>query len=293
MDLREILERVAAGVMAPSEAARLIRVDLVEQVEGFAKIDVSREARKGIPEILLAEGKRPAQIAKIASRFLDKSGRVVISRVDERERRAVVRALPRAKATWHPEPRILILDTLPGRHPAAQRGRVGIVTAGTSDVPVAEEARVILEEMGCETFCHYDCGVAGIQRLFTALKSLLENDVDAMIAVAGREGAMPTVLAGLVDVPVIGVPTSNGYGLGGDGTAALQAMLQACSLGLAVVNVDSGLAAGVVAGLIARRAAAGGGLEAGSSAERGRGRAPRVHRHREPTPGHASRRRPA
>lgn len=134
-------------------------------------------------------------------------------------------------------------------------GRIGILTAGTSDIRVAEEARVMAEEMGCTVTMENDVGVAGIHRVFPAVKRMLEADVDVVIVAAGREGALPTVVAGLIDLPIIGLPVSTGYGAGGRGEAALNAMLQACSLGIAVVNIDSGVAAGAVASLIANRVA--------------------------------------
>lgn len=130
-----------------------------------------------------------------------------------------------------------------------------MITAGTADIPVATEAKVAAEEMGCKVLTAFDVGVAGIHRLFGPLKRMIEEGVDAIIVVAGMEGALPSVVASLVDVPVIGVPTSVGYGLGRDGIGALTAMLQSCSLGLAVVNIDGGVAAGVFAALIANRAA--------------------------------------
>lgn len=134
-------------------------------------------------------------------------------------------------------------------------GRLGILTAGTSDIPVAEEAKIIAEEMGCETRIYNDVGVAGIHRLFKPLRELLKWDVDVILVVAGREGALPTVVAGIVNVPIIGVPTSRSYGFGEKGIAALAAMLQSCSLGMAVVNIDGGVGAGSVGALIANRAA--------------------------------------
>jgi NCAIR mutase (PurE)-related protein len=130
-------------------------------------------------------------------------------------------------------------------------GRVGLLTAGTSDIPIAEEARIVADEMGCETLGFFDVGVAGLHRLFKPLAELLRWDADVILVVAGREGALPTVVAGIVDVPVIGVPTSRSYGFGDRGVAALAAML----LGLAVVNIDSGVGAGSVGALIANRAA--------------------------------------
>jgi NCAIR mutase (PurE)-related protein len=137
--------------------------------------------------------------------------------------------------------------------PRRTGGRVGVLTAGTSDLPVAEEAEVIAREMGCETRSFYDVGVAGIHRLFEPVRDLLKWGCDVVVVVAGREGALPTVVAGIVDVPVIGVPTSRSYGFGEKGLAALAAMLQSCSLGMAVVNIDGGVGAGAVGALIANR----------------------------------------
>ena len=129
------------------------------------------------------------------------------------------------------------------------------MTAGTSDIPVAEEAKAIALEMGCTVITFYDVGAAGVHRLFQPLKDMVKEDVDVVVVVAGREGALPTLVAGMVDVPLIAVPTSYGYGLGGKGVTALMAMLQSCSLGLAVVNIDGGIPAGAVAALIANRVA--------------------------------------
>ena len=134
-------------------------------------------------------------------------------------------------------------------------GKVGILTAGTSDIPVAEEAQTIAQEMGCETRAYHDVGVAGLHRLFEPLKQLLKWDADVILVVAGREGALPTVVTGLVDVPVVGVPTSRSYGFGEKGLAALASMLQSCSLGMSVVNIDGGVGAGAVAAMIANRVA--------------------------------------
>ena len=130
---------------------------------------------------------------------------------------------------------------------------MGILTAGTSDIPVAEEAEVIAREMGCDTISFYDVGVAGLHRLFEPVQKLLRWDADVILVAAGREGALPTVVAGIVDVPVIGIPTSRSYGFGEKGIASLAAMLQSCSLGIAVVNIDGGVGAGAVAALIANR----------------------------------------
>ena len=134
-------------------------------------------------------------------------------------------------------------------------GQVGVISAGTSDIPVAEEAALIAEEMGCQVTCIYDVGVAGLHRLVNPLRDLLARGTDAIIVAAGMDGALPSVVAGLVPVPVIGLPTSIGYGMGGKGVAALLAMLQTCAPGLSVVNIDNGVGAGITAAMIANRVA--------------------------------------
>lgn len=254
MQFREILEKLSKGSISVDEAEKLLKLNAVEEVEGLAKIDISRQLRKGVPEIILAEGKVPEHTAKIVAKVLARNGSVIISRVDEAHEKEILRHLPKGISYEKNQlARIMVLRTKPAKK-QADSGAVGIMTAGTSDIPVAEEAKVVLNEMGCKVVTAYDVGVAGIHRLFPSIKQMIEEDVDAIVTVAGREGAMPTIVAGLVDVPVIGVPTSIGYGFGGKGIAALQSMLQACSLGVATVNIDSGVAAGVIAGLIARRA---------------------------------------
>jgi NCAIR mutase (PurE)-related protein len=189
----------------------------------------------------------------ISAKILDRNGRVIITRLDTNQMVKVmerfegnVKKFPHAQSHVIKDQNFKVRET---------GGRVGILTAGTVDLAVAEDAEMIAAEMGCRTYLEADAGVAGIHRLIDPLSSLIRNDVDSLIVVAGREGALPTVVAGLVDVPLIAVPASSGYGYGGGGEAALMAMLQACSLGLAVVNIDSGIAAGVVAAQIANRVA--------------------------------------
>jgi NCAIR mutase (PurE)-related protein len=156
---------------------------------------------------------------------------------------------------WHEAARAVVIRQ-EGQVAPADGGRVGILTAGTSDQPAAEEAAVVCREMGCDVRLVYDVGVAGLHRLFAPLEALLgEEGVDVLIVAAGMDGALPSVVSGLADVPVIGLPTSVGYGMGGQGQAALYSMLQTCSPGLAVVNIDNGVGAGAMAGLIANRVA--------------------------------------
>lgn len=218
--------------------------------------DYDRAHRKGVPEVILADRKTADQAVAIARAFLERTGRAILSRVGP-ELAARLRAeFVDAALEWVDLPRAAVLRRADFALPQTG-GRVGILTAGTSDIPVAEEAALLCREMGCTVHTVYDVGVAGLHRLFEPLAALLDqHQVDALIVAAGMDGALPSVVSGLVDVPVIGLPTSVGYGLGGGGTAALYSMLQTCAPGLSVVNIDNGIGAGAVAGLIANRAAA-------------------------------------
>jgi len=220
-------------------------------------MDLGRQARKGVPEIVLADRKTPEQNVAIARCLLEADGRAIFSRVTLESEAALRRAFPPPTLLeWLPVPRAVILRQPDFTIPQTD-GRVGIITAGTADIPVAEEAALLCREMGCQVHTVYDVGVAGLHRLFKPLEHLLsEVQVDVLIVAAGMDGALPSVVSGLVDVPVIGLPTSIGYGLGGKGLAALLSMLQTCAPGMAVVNIDNGIGAGAIAGIIANRAAA-------------------------------------
>ncbi|HEX4203669.1 MAG TPA: nickel pincer cofactor biosynthesis protein LarB [Ktedonobacteraceae bacterium] len=216
--------------------------------------DPGRERRKGAPEVVFGETKEVAQIIAMAQGLLAGSGRAIISRIRAdafaeiqqhfREYNVRTREAARAMVIYAPE----YVRRSTGGH-------IGVISAGTSDIPVAEEATLIAEEMGCRVTCIYDVGVAGLHRLITPLHDLLVDEVDAIIVAAGMDGALPSVVAGLVPVPVVGLPTSIGYGLGGRGIAALLSMLQTCAPGLSVVNIDNGVGAGITAALIANRVA--------------------------------------
>jgi NCAIR mutase (PurE)-related protein len=187
--------------------------------------------------------------------MLERTGHAIVSRLDESQISALQEVFQDAydmRSFTHAR---LIVIRKKNFQLAKTGGRVGILTAGTADLAVAEEATAMVEEMGCSTILEADSGVAGIHRVVEPLRTMIQHDMDCLIVVAGREGALPTVVAGLVDIPIIAVPTSQGYGYGGKGRAALMTMLQACSLGLAVVNIDAGIAAGVVAAQISNRVA--------------------------------------
>jgi NCAIR mutase (PurE)-related protein len=218
--------------------------------------DFDRDTRKGVPEVILAESKSLEQAVSIARHYLARNGRAILSRVSpELAVRLREIAGDDIELEWYEHARAAVLCHPSGR-PVPTGGRVGVISAGTSDIPIAEEAILMAREMGCEVYPAYDVGVAGLHRLFEPLDYLVKDaDVDVIIVAAGMDGALPSVVSGLVPVPVVGLPTSVGYGLGGKGMAALYSMLQTCSPGLAVVNIDNGIGAGVIAGMIANRVA--------------------------------------
>jgi pyridinium-3,5-biscarboxylic acid mononucleotide synthase len=219
------------------------------------RADLGREGRKGVPEVILADRKRPEDALAAARAFLDRRGRAILSRVPPPLVDRLRDEFPASRIEAYPASGMVVLKRS-GFVPPPPGGRVGVITAGTSDVPVAEEALVVAAEMGCDVATAYDVGVAGLHRLAEPLRELRQGGVDVIIVAAGMDGALPSVVAGLVDVPVIGLPTSVGYGLGGRGVAALLSMLQTCAPGLTVVNIDNGVGAGATAAIIANRVAA-------------------------------------
>ncbi len=241
-----LMEEVRSGRCSPEEAADQISGLRLEEIAGFARLDLGRSIRCGIPEVVLAEGKDTTHLVGIMKRYVEASGRCVASRATEEQAAAIQQSAPDLTCEYYPDARIVILSN--GTEKPSSGGIVGIITAGTSDIRVAEEARLIAEEMGCMTLTAYDVGAAGIHRLFPALNEL--RDADAFVVCAGREGTLPAVVAGLVGRPVIGVPVSVGYGYMGKGEAALASMLQSCAV-LAVVNIDAGFIAGAFAAQIA------------------------------------------
>ncbi len=252
MSIRDILEKYKRNQISLEEAERLLKMDAVERIGEIAVIDINRPVRKGAAEVILAEGKAFEDLIEIV-KTLDAKGRdVIISRLSAEQFEALKNIFPSEKLVLNEKARMIII--LNNKiNSEARKPAVGLITAGTSDIPVAEECKMILEYMNCNVISAYDVGVAGVHRLFPAIKKMIEADVACIIVVAGMEGALASVVAGLVDVPVIGVPVSTGYGEGGKGKAALYSMLQSCSTGLLVVNIDNGVSAGISAALIAKR----------------------------------------
>lgn len=246
--LEELLSAVAEHDVAPADAVDRL-VDLPYRDLGFARVDTHRELRQGAPEVILGSGKTPEQVAAIARALADAgASSVLVTRADASMRAAVLDVLPDAQE--HELARAVWVQ----REPIEPRGTVLIVSAGTSDGPVVHEARIRAELLGTHVTVHEDVGVAGLHRLVPVIPDL--DRADVVVVVAGMDGALASVIGGLAACPVIGVPTSVGYGSAHGGETALNAMLCSCADGLSVVGIDDGLGAGSVAARIARRAEA-------------------------------------
>jgi NCAIR mutase (PurE)-related protein len=250
MDIREVLELYKKGEIEAAKAERLLRLDFIEKIGEHTVFDHSREARKGIPEIIFGEGKTPEQVVEIAEKALEDKEAILISRASTEQYELLVERLGSKGVCIYEKSRLIVVDR---RRKRKLQGKIGILTGGTSDMNVAEEVRLVAETMGCEVMIAYDVGIAGLHRFMEPLLQMLKQEVDVLVVVAGMEGALATVISSLADVPVIGLPTSVGYGMGGKGEAALMGMLQSCSPGLVVVNIDNAIAAGTTAALISRR----------------------------------------
>ncbi|MDO9518487.1 MAG: nickel pincer cofactor biosynthesis protein LarB [Methanosarcinaceae archaeon] len=252
MELEDILLKLKSGQMDVDSATMQIKSMGFTSVSEIAKIDTHRMHRTGVLEAVLAEGKRPEDLVNIAKMQVKHAGRALLTRVSDEQIKAVRDAFEPDNIEWNDRARAAVVHN--GTPCPTSGGVIGILTAGTADIGVAEEARVVAQEMGCEVVAIYDVGVAGIHRLMPQISKLKERGVGAVVVAAGREGTLPTIVAGLIDAPVIGVPVSTGYGMGGGGEAALLSMLQSCSV-ISVVNIDAGFVAGAFAARVANMVA--------------------------------------
>ena len=238
----EILKNVKEGELSPEEALLKLRMEPFEEL-GYAKPDHHRELRQGIPEIIYGEGKTAEQIIGISKAFLDKGqSLILITRLSSENAAIVQKSLP---LKYHELARIGIIGEIPKPNGI---GKVVVATGGTCDLPVAEEAALTAEALGNEVVRVYDVGVAGLHRLLSRLDVIMSARV--IVAVAGMEGALPSVIGGLVDCPVIAVPVSVGYGASFNGLSALLTMLNSCASGVSVVNIDNGFGGGYLASMI-------------------------------------------
>ena len=252
--MREILRRLLAGELTEAEAEAELRRVQLQELDGQARLDIGREDRRGLPEVVMAGGKTPEAAARLAVSLARERGQGLVSRLGADHWTALeARALTAGCEVVRYGAAARVVR--PGFVAPRRAGRVAILTAGTSDLDAAEEAHMMIEACGLEARVEADLGVAGLHRLLGPLAEALAWDPDAFIVAAGMDGVLPGVVAALVDRPVIGLPVSIGYGRGGAGEAALGTMLQSCSTGLVVVNIDNGVGAGAAAVLIASRAA--------------------------------------
>jgi pyridinium-3,5-biscarboxylic acid mononucleotide synthase len=248
-ELKKLFETVLNGQLTPEEAVRQVLIRPFQETGGFAKVDLHRRVRCGFPEVIFGQGKTAAQVEAILQTLVEHQQGGLVTRIDSEVASHLKAAFPGgvhnpvARTFWVGGP----------WHDGPKMGRVVIVTAGTSDLPVAEEAKVTAEAWNCDVTLVADVGVAGLHRLLHQIDNL--KSADALVVVAGMEGALPSVVGGLVDCPVIAVPTSIGYGAHFHGVAALLGMLNSCASNVVVVNIDAGFSGGHVASLIARRMA--------------------------------------
>ncbi len=243
--LEELLRSIQSGEVSVQDGVRMLK-DLPFEDIGEAMIDHHRTLRKGFPEVIFGEGKDSELVIKIMERMVETEENILATRIEKTKARAILQRFPRA--SYHPRARTITLQV--SEVEEVGRGNILVISAGTADIPVAEEAMVTATMMGNRVETLYDVGVAGVHRLLNHREKLIGANV--LIVVAGMEGALPSVVGGLVARPVIAVPTSVGYGASFDGVAALLAMLNSCASNVAVMNIDNGFGAGYIASLINR-----------------------------------------
>ena len=247
--MKKILNKLKNNEISVEEAEQLIKTQNILELEDYAKLDNYRSLRTGFPEAIYAEGKTNDDLINIILNCSNDN--FLVTRLTNERYHLIKNKLTKLKddglnLKYDYKSKILVIR----KNNPKKIGKIGILSAGTSDIPIAEEARIVAEESGCEVIYSYDVGIAGIHRLFKQIRTMLEENVEVFIVVAGMEGALPSVVAGLVDIPVVGVPTSVGYGVGEGGYTALNTMLQSCAPGIAVVNIDNGFGAAIFASTI-------------------------------------------
>jgi hypothetical protein len=256
-EIKDILEKLVNKELSIQEAEAHLKANLIKDVGNLAKLDLFRRTRTGVPEVIYAESKTPRIVLEIIEGFLESKRFAIVSRYTELQKESIVNKYEGSSEydiDINELGKIIIVKERSYEFPK-RNGKVGIISAGSSDIPIAEEAKIIAFTMGCRVSTSYDVGIAGIHRIFEPLSQMVKEEVHVIIVCAGMEGTLPGVVSALVDIPVIGVPISSGYGLGKDGKGALTTMLQSCSPGLLVVNIDNGFGAGASAALIANRMA--------------------------------------
>lgn len=254
-EIEQILSDFKSNKITLEEAKKLLGLFSLEFIENEVTLDTGRFKRKGIPEVIYAEKKSPETVKRIIQAHLKENSSILVSRVLEKHLEIITSSFVNqynVQISPQFEPYSVIVTTKDHQfHESVNK--IGILTAGTSDISVAEEVKAIAKMMGVSTVQFNDIGIAGVHRIFEPLKTMIQENVRVIVAIAGMEGALPAIVTSLVQIPVIGVPTSVGYGYGGKGESALLTMLQTCSPGLVVVNIDNGINAGATAALIIKQ----------------------------------------
>ena len=254
-EARRILKELLEGKLSLEEAENLLKATRIENIDNIVKLDVGRDLRTGVPEIIYAEGKDPEVSVTTAIKMAKLKRYAILTRAKKVPIGLIETKIPQNFEINSFSSGNLYIIKEKGFEFTRTGGKIGVITAGTSDIPVAEEARIVAEAMGVEAITSYDVGIAGFHRIFPPLQEMIKSNVDVIIVIAGFEGTLPGVVASLVDIPVIAVPTSVGYGVGLKGFSALIAMLASCAPGLAIVNIDNGFGAAILASQIANRIA--------------------------------------
>lgn len=244
--MRDILKKLIDGQISIDDAEKSIRLNQIQAIGDNVKFDVSRENRVGVPEAVYAQGKTDEDLVNIINN-IDSIDNLMITRLPQQRFNKIKNCLNDDVLENSEYYNLASILTVNKKEIERLDGKVGVITAGTADIPIAEESRITVEQAGYTAIKTYDVGVAGIHRLMDKIAYLIDEKVDVIITLAGMEGALPSVVAGIVDVPVIAVPTSTGYGVGEKGFAALFSMLQSCAPGIATMNIDNGYGAGVYA----------------------------------------------
>ncbi|MFW9972240.1 MAG: nickel pincer cofactor biosynthesis protein LarB [Candidatus Odinarchaeota archaeon] len=256
-EIKKILNELLENKITIEDAEKLLKVNIIEEIGELAKLDIFRRTRTGIPEVIYAQNKDLNLLNKIILGFLNSKEFAIISRYNEVQKKKIIEQYGQNSdyiLEINELGNIIVIKKSEFKF-EKKGGIIGIITAGSSDIPVAIEAEVIATAMGCKIFSSYDVGIAGMHRIFSPLSDMIKKGVHVIVVFAGMEGTLPGVVAALVDVPVIGVPISSGYGMGEKGKGALVTMLQSCSPGLLVVNIDNGFGAGASAAIIANKIA--------------------------------------
>ncbi len=250
-DLKDVLNGFKEGKISLADAERMLKGQMMKEIENVAMLDIFREVRTGTPEIIYGETKSVDDVKRIVQKFLETKGIAVVSHLTP-EQSVMIKSTFPSMAEIKERSTVAVVKR-PDYKVEPNGGIVGIMTAGTSDIAVAEEAAAVCEVIGCNVERAYDVGIAGLHRVFPPMKAFIEKGVDVIVCCAGMEGALPSVIASLTDVLVIGVPVATGYGFGGQGVTALSSMLQSCSPGLVTVNINNGIGAGAAAAIVARK----------------------------------------